>query len=73
VKSHNQKSSPGGSRNQKSTEANKLLGSGEVEAPSALVLLKLPPSTNLDRSEWEVMYRQFVESGLIAKPEPASN
>jgi hypothetical protein len=26
------------------------------------------PSTNLDRLKWEVMYHQFVESDLIAKP-----
>jgi hypothetical protein len=31
------------------------------------------PSTNLDLSEWVVMYRQFIESGLIVKSEPASD
>jgi hypothetical protein len=31
------------------------------------------PSTNLDSLEWEVMYREFVASGLVVKPEPASD
>jgi hypothetical protein len=28
---------------------------------------------NLDRLEWEVMYRQFVDSDLIVKPELPSD
>jgi hypothetical protein len=31
------------------------------------------PSTNLDHSEWELMYHQFVESSLVVKPEPDSD
>jgi hypothetical protein len=28
---------------------------------------------NLDRSEWEVMYREFLDSGLAVKLEPPSD
>jgi hypothetical protein len=31
------------------------------------------PSTNLDPLEWEVMYHEFVASGLVVKPEPLSD
>jgi hypothetical protein len=48
---------------------------GEAETPSAPHDIEASfrqgyysPPTNLERSEWEVMYRQFVESSLIVKP-----
>jgi hypothetical protein len=31
------------------------------------------PTMNLDHFEWQVMYRQFVESTLVAKQEPTSD
>jgi hypothetical protein len=77
AKPHDRKSSAGGSQNRKSAKTKTLLSSSEVGAPLAPRDVEASfrrgyysPSTNLDGSEWEVMYCQFVESGLVVKPEP---
>jgi hypothetical protein len=61
-------------------KAKKLLASIEVgvslappDVESSFHRGYYSPSTNLDRSKWEVMYYQFVDSSLIVKPEPASD
>jgi hypothetical protein len=53
---------------------------GEVDAPlvtrdveASFCRGYYSPSTNLDRSEWEVMYLQFIESGLVVKSELVSD
>jgi hypothetical protein len=80
AKPRGRKSSTSGSRSQKLAEARKLPAGEDSEAPSVPRDVKnsfrrgyYSPSTNLDWSEWEVMYRQFVESGLIVKWESASD
>jgi hypothetical protein len=70
----------GGSRSRRSTAAKKLFAGTEVgtfvaptDVESSFCWGYYSPSTNLDHSEWEVMYRQFVDSGLVVKPEPPSD
>jgi hypothetical protein len=69
-----------GSDNRMSTQARKLSTKVEVEAPlvtrdveASFCQGYYSPSTNLDRSEWEVMYLQFIESGLVVKSELVSD
>jgi hypothetical protein len=63
-----------------STASKKFLAGTEVRtsvAPADVESSFCPgyysPSTNLDCSEWDVMYHQFVDSGLVVKPEPPSD
>jgi hypothetical protein len=80
MKPHSQKSSTVGSHNRKSSEKRKLLAGSEAEAPLASRDIEASfrqgyylHSTNSDRSEWDVMYHQFVESGHVVKSKPTGD